>query len=158
MKRNTFSKALKHLKSTELDEKIQRLNEAAPTNNTSSVYALNDPGFDLGPPDSEKNFYPDVDGNWPAGIPGTPGTDKYVRPFGHWSGDSDWDTTHVSDLSQAYLDLDATGTSTSKLIEADGTVKTPLPPNSRHFILGPLVDGYVTVSYTHLTLPTNREV
>jgi len=142
VKRNTFSKALKHLKSTELDEKIQRLNEA-PTNSMSGVYALNDPGFRLGIPDPERIYYPDVDGNWPAGIPGTPGTDKYVRPSGYWSGDSDWDTTHVSDLSQAYLDLDATGTSTSKLIEADGTVKTPLPPNSRNFILGPLVDGYV---------------
>jgi len=142
VKRNTFSKALKHLKSTELDEKIQRLNEA-PTNSMSGVYALNDPGFRLNDPDPERVFYPDVDGNWPAGIPGTPGADKYTRPAGFWSGGTDWDTIHVSDLSQAYLDLNATGTSTSSLIEADGTVKTPLPPNSRNFILGPLVDGYV---------------
>ena len=33
--------------------------------------------------------------------------------------------------------------STSDLISEDGTVKTFLPPNSRSFILGPLVDGYV---------------
>ena len=33
--------------------------------------------------------------------------------------------------------------STDGLITEDGTVKTLLPPNSRHFILGPLVDGYV---------------
>ena len=62
MKRNTFSKALKHLKSTELDEKIQRLNEA-PTNSMSGVYALNDPGFRLNDPDPERIFYADVDGN-----------------------------------------------------------------------------------------------
>ena len=73
MKRNTFNKALKHLKSTELDEKIQRLNEA-PTNSMSGVYSLNRAGFrlsrELDPP---RIFYPDSEGNWPEGIPGTPG-------------------------------------------------------------------------------------
>jgi len=36
---NTFSKALKHLKSTQIDEKISMLNET-PTNNTSNLYVL----------------------------------------------------------------------------------------------------------------------
>ena len=65
MKKNRFSKALKHLKSTELDDKIQRLNEG-PTNSIDGVYALNPSGFKLGPLGSAKVFYPDVDGNWPA--------------------------------------------------------------------------------------------
>ena len=46
MAKNKFSKALKHLKSTELDEKIQSLNES-PTNSIGGVYALNQPGFRL---------------------------------------------------------------------------------------------------------------
>ena len=45
--------------------------------------------------------------------------------------------------SQDYLAEDPTGKSTNDLISEDGTVKTFLPPNSRDFILGPLVDGYV---------------
>ena len=47
------------------------------------------------------------------------------------------------DASQDYLAEDPTGKSTNDLISEDGTVKTFLPPNSRDFILGPLVDGYV---------------
>jgi hypothetical protein len=78
VKKNRFSKALKHLKSTELDEKIQRLNEG-PTNSIGGVYALNPSGFKLGPPGPAKVFYPDVDGNWPAGIPGTPGQLSYTQ-------------------------------------------------------------------------------
>ena len=38
-KRNTFSKAIKQLKSTRIDEKLQTLNEI-PTNNTSGLYDL----------------------------------------------------------------------------------------------------------------------
>ena len=67
----------------------------------------------------------------------------YLRPEGYWDGGSDWTTEQVPDFSQDYLLEDPTGQSTSDLISEDGTVKTFLPPNSRSFILGPLVDGYV---------------
>ena len=143
MKRNTFNKALKHLKSTELDEKIQRLNEA-PTNSMSGVYSLNRAGFrlsrELDPP---RVFYPDSEGNWPEGIPGTPGQKTYTRPAGYWdSGPGsvpavDWD--YVADFSHS-------DTSTDGFIDpTSGTVLSNLPPDSRHFILGPLVDGYAYV-------------
>ena len=59
-------------------------------------------------------------------------------------GWNQWSEQEVPDAySQEYLDSDPTGKSTNDLIAEDGTVKTFLPPDSRHFILGPLVDGYV---------------
>ena len=144
MKSNKFSKALKHLKSTELDEKIKRLEEAAPTNSIGGVYALNQPGHRLGPLDPPRVFYADVDGTWPAGIPGTPGERTYTRPAGYWdSGPGsipavDWDRE---------LDFSHSDTSTDGFIDATtGTVLSNLPPDSSNFILGPLVDGYV---YNH---------
>ena len=142
MKQNRYSRALKVLKSTELDEKIQRLNET-PTNNMSGVYALNDPGFRVGIPDPPKVYYPDVDGNWPAGIPGTPGELSYTRPEGYWSGGSDWDQQIQTDFSQDYLLEDPTGKSTAGLIADNGTVLAKLPPGGEAFILGPVVDGFV---------------
>jgi len=142
VKKNSFSKALKHLKSTELDEKIQRLNET-PTNNMSGVYALNDPGFRVGIPDPAKVYYPDIDGNWPDGIPGEEGALTYTRPAGYWSGGSDWDSQIATDFSQNYLLDDPTGKSTAGLIAEDGTVLAQLPPDSASFILGPIVDGFV---------------
>ena len=142
MKRNRFSKALKHLKSTELDEKIQRLNEA-PTNSIGGVYALNQPGFRVGIPDPAKVYYPDIDGNWPDGIPGVEGELSYTRPAGYWSGGSDWERQIATDFSQNYLLDDPTGKSTAGLIAEDGTVLAQLPPDSASFILGPIVDGFV---------------
>jgi len=144
VKRNTFSKALKHLKSTELDEKIQRLNEA-PTNSMSGVYALNDPGFRLNDPDPERIFYADVDGNWPAGIPGTPGELSYTRPKGFWNSGPGTVPAVQTTTTRDYTTLSgAGGLNTDNLIRSsDGFVLANLPPNSRHFILGPLVDGYV---------------
>ena len=144
MKRNKFSKALKQLKSTEVDERIKSLEEAAPTNSIGGVYALNQPGQRLGPYDPPKVFYPDIDGNWPTGIPGTEGETTYVRPAGHWdSGPGsvpavEWDRQ---------VDLSHSGTSTDGFINpTDGTVLVNLPPDSSDFILGPLVDGY---NYNH---------
>jgi hypothetical protein len=145
VKKNRFNKILKHLKSTELDEKIKRLNES-PTNSMSGVYSLNAPGFRLGGRDDQdptKIYYPDVDGNWPAGIPGTPGELEYIRPGGYWSGDSDWETQVSTDFSQDYLLSDPTGRNTSDLIGPDGTVFSALPPGGESFILGPLIDGFV---------------
>lgn len=143
MKRNRYRKALEILKSTEVDKKINSLDEALPTNHTKGVYTLNAPGFRLGEKDPSKVYYPDVDGNWPAGIPGTPGEYTYTRPEGYWSGGRDWDSQVSTDFSQDYLETDPTGRSTSTLIGDDGTVFSALPPGSENFILGPIVDGFV---------------
>ena len=89
---NSFRKALKHLKSTQINEQ--------PTNSMSKVYAINPPGYDNRAPDRETTFVPDVDGNWPAGIPGTPGEVNYTRPEGVWQGGSNWDRFSNADLSQ----------------------------------------------------------
>jgi len=143
-----FKRALKHLKSnhktTKLDEKKEMLNEI-PTMHTGGVYSKNPAGFRYDPPSPAKRFVPDVDGNWPAGVPGTPGATEYIRPQGYWVNDSDWDTKLVPNLSNDSI-LESP-TNTDGFIDPDtGTVKTNLPPNSRHFILGPLVDGY---TYNH---------
>ena len=119
------------------------MKEDAPVNSMSGVYSLNAPGHRVGPKDRAKKFYPDIDGNFTDGIPGNPGDPFYLRPEGYWNGGSDWTVDQVPDASQNYLLEDPTGKSTSDLIAEDGTVKTFLPPDSRHFILGPLVDGYV---------------
>ena len=142
MKKNRYSRALKILKSTDVDDKIKSLNEM-PTNHTAGLYALNDPGFRVGDKDPEEIFVPDVDGNWPDGVPGTPGEYRYVRPKGFWSGGKNWETVNTPDLSQNYLENDPTGRNTDGLISSDGVVKTFLPPDSRNFILGPVVDGFV---------------
>ena len=122
------------------------LNEI-PNMNTGGVYSKNPAGFRYDPPSPAKRFVPDVDGNWPSGVPGTSGASEYIRPQGYWIDDSDWDTKYVPDMSNDSI-LESS-TNTDGFIDPDnGTVKTALPPNSRHFILGPLVDGYV---YNHGT-------
>ena len=82
----SFTRALRHLKSnhktTKLDEKKEMLNEI-PTMNMSGVYSKNPPGFRYDPPSPAKRFIPDVDGNWPAGIPGTPGATEYILSLIH---------------------------------------------------------------------------
>ena len=143
MKKNKFSKALKHLKSKKLDEKIKKLEEAAPTNSMSGVYQVNpraDAAFRLGELDPPKRFVAAADGSWPAGIPGTPGEPYYDRPAGYFKGTVDWET--ITEPKFGYNA--AQGNSTDGLIDpVTNVVKTQLPPNSRSFILGPLVDGFV---------------
>ena len=144
----SFRRALKHLKSdhktTKLDEKKQTLNEI-PTMHTGGVYSKNPAGFRYDPPSPAKRFIPDVDGNWPAGVPGTPGASEYIRPQGYWVNDSDWEIKFAPNMSND--SIVESPTNTDGFIDAQsGTVKTALPPNSRSFILGPLVDGY---SYNH---------
>lgn len=146
MKRNRFSKALKQLKSTELDEKLKRLEEAAPTNSIGGVYSLNPPGFRLGEKDPERVFYADVDGNWPEGIPGVDGELSYTRPAGYWDYGPGTvpavQTTTPRDWSLDTVGED--GNSTNTMIrDSDGLVLADLPDGTRNFILGPLVDGYV---------------
>ena len=143
MKKNKFSKALKHLKSKKLDEKIKKLDEAAPTNSMSGVYQVTpraDSAFRLGELDPPRRFVAPADGNWPAGIPGTAGEPYYERPAGYWKGAVDWET-----ITEPQFGFNAAqNNNTDGLIDPDtNLVKTQLPPNSRSFILGPLVDGFV---------------
>lgn len=148
MKKNIFSKAIKQLKSTEVDDRIQKLDESSPTNSISGLYSLNEPGQRLSSPDPARVFYPDADGNWPDGIPGTPGETKYIRPAGYWdegpgtSPAKDWDVFYDADFSYATQVENPRNTDT--IIDPNsGFVKSELPPNSRSFILGPIVDSYL---------------
>ena len=147
MTKNRYSKVIKHLKSTELDEKIKSLEEAAPTNSMGGVYAISDPGQRYGKKDPEKTFYSNLDGTWPAGVPGTPGERKYVRPIGYWEeGPGSVPSVqhdNIVELDFSYDTQTDDPRNTKTLIdETTGRVKTELPPNSRSFILGPLVDMY----------------
>ena len=148
MARNKFKSAINHIKSTKIDEKIQRLNEA-PTNNTSSVYDLSPRGQRYGryDRDPEKVFYANADGSWPSGVPGTPGERTYTRPIGYWE-EGPGATPSVQHDEIIKLDfsyntqIDDPRQTTSLIDEDTGRVFTDLPPNSRSFILGPLVDMY----------------
>ena len=132
---NRYTKVIKTLKKKDLSE--------APTNRLGGLYQSGPVGRSLGPKDQGKLFYPDVDGNWPSGIPGEAGEHYYYRePVVRVKGESDWDTIFKPDFSQDFLSNSATDT--SNIIDPDtGTVKTFLPPKSRSFILGPLVDAFV---------------
>ena len=146
MARNKFKAALNHIKSTDVDEKIQRLNEA-PTNNMSGVYDLSPRGQRYGEKNPEKTFYANLDGSWPPGVPGTPGERKYVRPIGYWEegpgATPSVQHDEIIELDFSYDTQTEDPRNTKTLIdETTGRVKTELPPNSRSFILGPLVDLY----------------
>ena len=111
------------------------------------VYSDNRGGFRLGKSDPERIFYPASDGSWPAGIPGTAGEEIYVRPRGYWEEGpgtipvTDWDNLLTSDFSYSTQESDPRNTDTI-IDSVTGFVKSSLPPNSRHFILGPIVDSY----------------
>ena len=99
-----------------------------------------DAAFRLGELDPPKRFVAAADGSWPAGIPGTPGEPYYDRPAGYFKGTVDWET--ITEPKFGYNA--AQGNNTDGLIDpVTNVVKTQLPPNSRSFILGPLVDGFV---------------
>ena len=146
MARNKFKAAINHIKSTRIDEKIQRLNEA-PTNNMSGVYDLSPRGQRYGEKNPEKTFYANLDGSWPPGVPGTPGERKYVRPIGYWEEGPGTTPSvqhdEIVELDFSYDTQTDDPRNTKTLIdETTGRVKTDLPPNSRSFILGPLVDMF----------------
>ena len=85
---NTFSKALKHLKSTQIDEKLALLNET-PTNNTSNFYKLEpdvrtiDPSG-ASPPDFEADD-PELGGQDTSGLFEPDGTIRVIEPPGDTS-------------------------------------------------------------------------
>ena len=109
----------------------------------SGVYQVTpraDSAFRLGELDPPRRFVAPADGNWPAGIPGTAGEPYYERPAGYWKGAVDWETITEPKFGHNA----AQSNNTDGLIDPDtNVVKTHLPPNSRSFILGPLVDGFV---------------
>ena len=92
-RKNSFSKAIKHLKSTSIDEKIEMLNEI-PTMNTGAIYSVvpnsTTVGFDVTTTTSETN--PDYstidfdingeDGKDTSGLFDNSGNSKFVSPPG----------------------------------------------------------------------------
>lgn len=71
----------------------------------------------------------------------------------YWDGGKGLNDPKNSDFSQDYLTYDPTGQDTSGLIGEDGTVFSKLPPGSEGFILGPIVDEFVSTkngSYTSI--------
>tara|TARA_S200000501_G_scaffold275128_1_gene258880 strand:- start:60 stop:2534 length:2475 start_codon:yes stop_codon:yes gene_type:complete len=149
VKRNKFSKALKHLKSKKIDDKIKSLEEAGPTNSMSGVYQVTPDtgdGFRMGPGDPEKKFYPKQDGTWPSGIPANASDTVYVRKGGYFDSGKGTVPTNQVPVSRdfSYDDVTANGTTnTNTLIRpSDGKPYTALPEGTESFILGPLVGNY----------------
>jgi len=149
VKRNKFSKALKHLKSKKIDEKIKSLEEAGPTNSMSGVYQVTPStgdAFRLGVGDPDKKFYPKQDGTWPSGIPADASDTVYVRKGGYYDSGKGVVPHNQTPVARdfSYDDVTANGTTnTDTLIRpSDGKPYTSLPPNTESFILGPLVGNY----------------
>ena len=121
------------------------------------VYSANTPGHRVGIKDRPKAFYPDVDGNWPSGVPGGANDAYYDRPAGYWdegpgtSPPVDWNILYDSDYT--YESQSENPRQTDTLIDPDtGYVKSELPPGTRSFILGPIIDSYVHVhGYDNVT-------
>ena len=132
-----------------MDDKIKKLEEAAPTNSMSGVYQVSPSAgdaFRLGQPDAPKRFYTKADGTWPTGIPGDPNKVFYDRPAGYW-GSGRNTTPEVGEPTKrdfTYADVTANGnTNTDQFIRpSDGKVYTALPEGSENVILGPLVTSY----------------
>ena len=149
MKRNKFNKALKHLKSKKIDEKIKGLEEAAPTNSMSGVYQVTPStgdAFRMGVGDPDKKFYPKADGTWPSGIPANASDTVYIRKGGYFDSGKGTVPTNQTSVSRdfSFDDVTANGTtSTDTFIRpSDGKPYTALPEGTESFILGPLVSNY----------------
>ena len=160
MKRNKFSKALKHLKSKKINEKLKLLDET-PTNSMSGVYQVTPDtgdGFRMGPGDPDKKFYPKQDGTWPSGIPANASDTVYVRKGGYFEKGKGTVPSNQTPTSRdfTYDDVTANGTTnTNTLIRpSDGKPYTALPEGTESFILGPLVGNYAinhgTDDYTNI--------
>lgn len=82
---NTFKRAIRHLKSTQIDERLQMLNEI-PTNNTASIYVI-EPEYQVQDPDipgSEPVDFtqddPTLNGRDTTGLFGTDGSILTIEP------------------------------------------------------------------------------
>ena len=88
-KKNSFSKAINHLKSKNIDEKLEMLNEI-PTNNTSSIYSVVPNSITVGndttktvPDYSTVDFEIDgTDGKDTSGLFDSSGNSKFISPPG----------------------------------------------------------------------------
>ena len=93
-RRNTFSRALKQLKSEEIDKKIQLI-EALPTNNTMGVFSTAPDGYEVGTTTVQRTAWDEAqldfdadgqsDGKDTTGLFETDGTPKTAMPPGDTS-------------------------------------------------------------------------
>jgi len=139
-RRNTFSRALKQLKSEEIDKKIQLI-EALPTNNTMGVFSTAPDGYEVGTTTVQRTAWDEAqldfdadgqsDGKDTTGLFETDGTPKTAMPpgdtsyilgpmaamyYGWWSGG----TTTVGYIRQSDRKMVNLGTISGKLHEWDG--------------------------------------
>jgi len=114
VKRNRYRKALKILKSTEVDKKLKALDETI-VNSTRGVYSVT-------------KYSDEVSQNLSSE---------------YWGGGNGPYENLETDFSADYLEEDPSGKSTKGLIAEDGTVLSKLPPGGEQFILGPIVDGFI---------------
>jgi len=149
VKRNKFSKALKHLKSKKIDDKIKSLDEAVPTNSMGGVYQVTPStgdAFRMDAGDPDKKFYPKADGTWPSGIPANASDTVYTRKGGYFDSGKGTVPTNQTPVSRdfSYDDVTANGTSSTNTFirPSDGKPYTALPEGTESFILGPLVGNY----------------
>ena len=101
MSKNSYRKALRHIKSKKIDERLELLSEI-PTNATSGVY-VDTPGQFVQDPDVDNPQFSD----------------------------------HPLDLTQ-----DDSGTDTTGLFLADGTILSAIPPGDNSYVLGPMMSMY----------------
>jgi len=140
-RRNTFSRALKQLKSEEIDKKIQLI-EALPTNNTMGVFSTAPDGYEVGTTTVSRETWGEADLDFDAdgesdgtdttGLFETDGTPKTAMPpgdtsyilgpmsamyYGWWSGG----TTTIGYIKQSDRRMQNLGTISGKLSDWDGT-------------------------------------
>ena len=139
-RRNTFSRALKQLKSEEIDKKIQLI-EALPTNNTMGVFSTAPDGYEVGTTTVQRDVVGEADLDFDAdgesdgtdttGLFESDGTPKAAMPPGDtsyilgpmsamyyswWSGG----TTTIGYIKQSDRRMQNLGTISGKLHEWDG--------------------------------------
>ena len=107
--KNTYAKALKHLKSTHEEVTYSMLDEAAPTNSTSGLYRLEPDEIIIDPNGADPVDFGEDPAAWEA---------------------------MMQELLGDYVSYD--GTDTSGLFEADGRIRTVEPPGDTSYVLGPM--------------------
>ena len=107
--KNTYAKALKHLKSTHEEVTYSMLDEAAPTNSTSGLYRLEPDEIIIDPNGADPVDFGEDPAAWEA---------------------------MMQELLGDYVAYD--GTDTSGLFESDGRIRTIEPPGDTSYVLGPM--------------------
>ena len=149
-KKNSFSKAIKHLKSKNIDEKLEMLNEI-PTNNTSSIYSVVPNSVTVGvdisqtvPDYSSIDFEVDGnDGRDTSGLFDESGNSKFIAPPGdnsyilgpmaamYYTWSTPWtkigyireSDRRMVNLGTLYSTLHIGGDATGKLSDWDGNLR-----------------------------------